>query len=495
MKALGTKLVQKNTKLRIVKPQEHNMKPRLNLNLGMASEAIATPSDNHPLDVFGAILDKLKPIDFRKMAQLGPRDQLTSTNEVVIIIRQIVKTAADLGLELCLAENRIYTFTGSFWHAVGGDEFQNFLSKASIRLGADEMSASHHRFQEQLTKQFRSVAVRSVPPSSPEKTLINLRNGTFEVTESGRSLRRPNASDFLRYQLPFSYLSEAKCPRWDRFLDEVLPDKATQNILAEYFAYVLTDLKLEQVLFLYGSGSNGKSVVFDVMHAIFGNENVTHYDLSQLSHETHLAMIAGKLLNYSTEVSRRFDFELFKKLVSREPVAARHLYGKPFSLNKYARLAFNCNQLPQHLERSEAFFRRMLVIHFQKVISKSKRDPNLAKTIIKNELPGVFNWLLSGLDRLQKNEEFSECKPADELLDEYKNNSDIVQQFLDEAGYEKVLEQKHGTMLQIMFDEYRAFCERAGEVMMSRRWLRSQLELKGFKAHKIGLGILVFAKR
>lgn len=36
-----------------------------------------------------------------------------------------------------------------------------------------------------------------------------------------------------------------------------------------------------------------------------------------------------------------------------------------------------------------------------------ERDPTLPRTIIDEELPGVLNWALEGLDRLTTNQEFT----------------------------------------------------------------------------------------
>ena len=52
---------------------------------------------------------------------------------------------------------------------------------------------------------------------------------------------------------------------WRMFLDEVLPDKNMQKVLQEFLGSIFVDrrvAKMETMLVLRGSGSNGKSVVF-----------------------------------------------------------------------------------------------------------------------------------------------------------------------------------------------------------------------------------------
>src|SRR5262249_2831066 len=137
--------------------------------------------------------------------------------------------------------------------------------------------------------------------------LINLLNGTFEITPTKIHLRDFKREDFLTHQLSFTYDKGATAPIWQRFLDEVLPDESRQLVLAEYIGYVFTRLKLEKTLMLYGSGANGKSVVFDVVNALLGPENVVNHSLASLSHEYHRAKLANKLLNYSSDISTRLE--------------------------------------------------------------------------------------------------------------------------------------------------------------------------------------------
>jgi putative DNA primase/helicase len=75
-------------------------------------------------------------------------------------------------------------------------------------------------------------------------------------------------------------------------------------------------------------------------------------------------------------------------------------------MTDYAKLIFNCNELPKDVEQTEAYFRRFLIIPFNVTIPEHEQDKELAKKIIDNELSGVFNWVLSGLKRLLMQQRF-----------------------------------------------------------------------------------------
>src|SRR5690606_16817975 len=106
------------------------------------------------------------------------------------------------------------------------------------------------------------------------------------------------------------------------------------------------------------------------------------------------AMLANKLLNYATEINGKLETSTFKQLVSGEPVEARLPYGEPFTLTNYAKLIFNCNELPKDVEQTHAYFRRFLIVPFEVTIPGTEQDKELSKKIIESELSGVFNWVL-----------------------------------------------------------------------------------------------------
>src|SRR3546814_5162530 len=72
---------------------------------------------------------------------------------------------------------------------------------------------------------------------------------------------------------------------------------------------------------------------------------------------------------------------------------------------------------------SDLFFRRFIIMPFNVTIPKEKRDKYLAKRIVKDELPGVFNWILKGLSRLLEQQGFSKYDAGDKALAEYQKVS------------------------------------------------------------------------
>ena len=437
--------------------------------------------------VLHGLLNQVSKIDFKALADMAESGTLKNNHLQIIVTEQILKLARENHWNLCKNGDTIFVFNAKFWECTEEDDFITFLGEAAERMGVDPFKAKFYAFRDQLNKQFHTLAAMPFREFKSETVLINLQNGTFEVTINGGRMKDFDQADFLTYQLPFSYDPDAQAEIFNSFLMKVLPDEEKQKLLAEYLAYLFIKhaaLKLEKTLLLFGNGANGKSVFFDIVNALLGPKNVTNFGLHQLTTESgyHRAMIANKLVNYSSEISNKLEADMFKKLSSGEPVEARSPYGKPYTITQYAKLIFNCNELPKDVENTRAFFRRFLIIHFDVTIPEEEQDKELAKKIIKNELSGVFNWVLQGLERLLTNKSFTYSHSVSQLIRQYEHESDSVKMFLEEDGYE--VDNHVQKPFKILYDEYTDFCTASKFIALNKKNFKNRLL-------NYGLGIAV----
>ena len=344
------------------------------------------------------------------------------------------------------------------------------------------------------------MAYLPTPESNKDKVLINLLNGTFEISKQGTNLKQFDHSDFITYQLPFEYNPQSKAPLFEEYLNRVLPDKECQRVLAEYLGFIFikhgsNTLKEEKALILYGKGANGKSVFFEIVTAMFGNENVSNYSLQSLTEEKgfYRARISNKLVNYASEIGGKLETSLFKQMVSGEPVEACLKYGQPFTMRQYAKFIFNCNELPKDVEYTYAFFRRFLIIPFNITIPPSEQDKQLHCKIIEKELSGVFNWVLEGLNRLLLQNKFSDCEAAQRAIDQYKIESDSVQMFLRENEYS--VSATNEIPLKELFNEYRNYCIESGFKACSVKTFSERLKHTGYETVRKGYGMAINAEK
>jgi len=455
------------------------------------------PQVNKEIDeLFDELLKSVSAPSPNFVAGMQEDIPLSNSDLVVITVEHVLSVAQANQWPLVRHQNAFYIFNGAYWKKVNDDDLKKFVGMAAKQIGIPRLKSNLFSFKESLIKQFYSESYLSPPKADVAVIKINLRNGTIHISDSEQIIKPFNPDDFMLYQLPFAYDPKATCPKYQAYLDRVLPDKEKQVVLAEYLGYCLTKnttLKLEKSAILYGTGANGKSVFFEIIMKLLGSDNVSNYSLQSLTDATgyNRAMLPGKLLNFASEISDKLNPTMFKMLISGEPIECRMIYGKPFLLENYCRFMFNTNVLPTNTEQTEGFWRRFLIIHFSETIPEEQRDPMLAGYIIEHELAGVFNWVLDGLKRLLKQKKFSHCRAVDEVLKEFKKNSDSVSLFLEDEQYVK----SNGPLIALkqLYESYRLYCHSSGYNFCSLNTFSERLRTShGYKIVRRGQGRFVF---
>lgn len=340
------------------------------------------------------------------------------------ICYEIYQAALKAGYPFVSINEEMFIFTGTYLESIDSHTTKIFLKTAYGKLCGDKVAASKKETINGLFSQLPYTAMALDVKQAVDK--INFQNGTLDLQTMG--LVRHDWKDYFRYMLPYDYDPVANCPAFKKYLNEVMPEKEAQNVLAEYIGWLfLPFLKLEKILFLYGAGCNGKSVFVEIIEALVGKDNVSHESLSDLCGEygaNSRANLAGKLLNTCSDVAPdAFAGDLFKRLASQESISMKTLYKDVITTDDYAKMIFCLNELPKTNDISNGFYRRFLIAPFNVQIPKSKIDPELSRKIISQELPGIMNWVLEGRKRLVKNRKFTESPVMNRALEEYRSRN------------------------------------------------------------------------
>lgn len=454
----------------------------------------ATPHEK----ILKQLIEQFVPLDFEALANPHGIEnfKVTDKHYLVLSIENALHLAEKNNWGLCKHHNFVFLYNGTYWNELNKDDFQRFLGEIVEKMGVPEFTAKYFLFREQLFKQFLAVAHLEQKSLSPDKVLINLQNGTFEINSKGIQLRPFDRADFITYQLPFEYDTLAKAPIWQKYLDRAVPDKERQDVLAEYLGYIFlkhgSSIKLEAALILFGGGANGKSVFMEVVKALLGRENLSQYSLQSLTEEKgfYRAKLANKLLNYASEINGKLEASFFKNMVSGEPVEACLKYGQPFIMDDYAKFIFNCNELPKEVEHTPAYFRRWLIVPFDVEIPKAEQDTELHNKIVKAELSGVFNWVLEGLNRLLEQKQFSNCDAAKAALEQYKLESNSVQMFLTDYSYSASADNYQ--KIVDLYREYKQYCVEDGNTPFKKSNFIKQLKALKIVIDKINVGNVAY---
>ena len=437
------------------------------------------------LDEEGSPIDEESKefIKYEKLLKATSIPKLKKQEYSVLVISVFKRIVLDKKLDLKVYNKVIFFFNMKYWQLITQERFTSFLSNVADKMGLTALLYKHHTFGADLIKQFtHNNFVQSIDDNN--RTNINLQNGTFKFLKGIGNLYPHDKTDNLHYVLPFEYLPDATCPIFDSYLKYCLPDEEKRMVLQEFLGYIFTPndiCNLEKCLLLYGEGSNGKSVLYRVINAILGKENISSYSIPQLTDkskgEYYLVNLQDKLLNYCSDTKGAFDDTgVFKQLVSGERVTGRHPAGRPVEFVNNTKFIFNVNVLPTTPENVHGFYRRFEIIDFDVVIEEDKKDRQLPAKIIENELPGVFNWILVGLERLLKNKNLTECKANNIALERFKTKSNHVLEFLTNEGFEVVNNIENGQIFNELYQHYQRWISENGDRPLSKSDFKERLD-------------------
>lgn len=400
-----------------------------------------------------------------------------------IVTKEILRSADGLlwcreYVEKLKSEQRVMVYTGSHWEMVEQQQFKDFVSRCAERCGVPESQGMTPSFMSRLFESVAFNVAQSCKQTIPDDEVwLNLQNGTLVVKADGCvALRGHRKEDMFTYTLNYSYIAEAECPLWHQFLDRVLPEQESQQVLAEFIGYCLMkDHRFEKMLWLYGEGLNGKSVTLEVIEALLGSMNVSFLSLSDLTNDdVKRSGIEYKKLNISHESGKDVNPNVLKQLTSGERITIKHLYVDPRETNDYGKFIAAFNELPR-AENTFGFFRRIIILPYEVTIPKEEIDRQLTVKL-KQELSGILNWVLAALPRLMNDNEFSSSANCEKAIDRYRLQSDSVRLFVAEMCTPSDTTIKASEV----FNAYRSYCLLSSLKSLGKQRFYLRMETLGY---------------
>lgn len=454
--------------------------------------------------ILNGFIEKLPKFDekeWEKIAEdLGSSKSLGKASPIKVYkiasLKFLIGYARELNLLLLKEGEKVSVYNNSFWNEVDEEFIKVFIGMACVKLGVPKWQAHDSKFIKDIYCQLIGNNF-FMKMDYQNETCINLQNGTLKIGLNGIKLSPFNAYDFMTYKLDFSYDSQAVNIEWINFIDDVLPDKETQRTLQEALGYLFVQgLKLEQVILLFGTGSNGKSVVNEVINGLLGDELVTHYSLEILTNPKSYqrANIANKLINSCSDIKLdKIDLAEFKILASGEKAQVRQIYQTPYIMTRYAKFIFNINTIDNaNVESTIGFFRRMTFIPFEKTIPKERQDKFLPDRILQNKA-GVLNWILEGTKQVIQNQEIFMSQRCYKFLDNFMKESNLVVRFVEDSNliassYDDIID------FQTMYDIFVDFCKKQGEKPLKQRLFNKELKKLNIPFDRKNYGYIWFAR-
>jgi putative DNA primase/helicase len=332
-----------------------------------------------------------------------------------------------------------------------------------------------------------------------------MKNGLYNLQTSTLT---PHSPEYLSLkQCPIYYDPKAKPRVFGRFVREIVYFEDIRSVY-ELMAYTFYRANpFEVIVILLGDGSNGKSVLFGLLTALHGEDNVSNVSIKALMERPFaLHDFLGKNCNLDAELStgKIEDTAILKKITGQQVVRVEEKNQKAFDARLYAKLWLSANKLPYSSDQTNAWYRRNIIIVTPNTFDV-KKDPLqrikkmdinlLEKLTTKEELSGIFNVLMKHLKRVLKNKEiYVNARTIEERRAKYQLAADPLSAFVDVA-IDQTPENLHNTLKNVMYLAYSEFCARnkvnvinkdaLGKAMRKRFNWETDSERIGDKVYKV----------
>ena len=326
-----------------------------------------------------------------------------------------------------------------------------------------------------------------------DKMKINVANGTLVVArksdgEDYVSFKPHDPADLITKISPVDYEPAAACPEYDKFITRVQPQEPMRVFLHQWLGLSLTgDVSEQKLAFLYGKGSNGKSVLIDAVSYVAGDYGETVPIETFLDHgksrnagqaTPDLAILPGvRMLRTSEpEKNSRLAEAMVKLVTGGEPIQARHLNRDFFKFYPQFKLTISGNYRPTISGADEGIWRRLRLLPFNITIPKEERDIHLSEKL-RAEASGILNRLLDGL-RLWCDKGLIEPEAVTLATAEYRSASDPLGRFLSMC-----VEESAGDRVQssVLYQVFEAWCKSSGETAWKQKGFSLAMEERGYK--------------
>lgn len=332
-----------------------------------------------------------------------------------------------------------------------------------------------------------TIAVRPEHLDADCRDVFNTLAGTLDLYTW--KMRPHKREDFITKVSPVPIQRNATCTLWTDFLYQIMGgDDELVSFLQRAVGYSLTGRTDEQCLFfLWGGGSNGKSTFLETIRKVAGDygkvaEFRTFIERDSDQVRNDIAALFGARLVTATEPGsgKRFDEGMLKSMTGSDTIQARFMHAEFFEYKPQFKLWLGANHKPTIRGNDDGIWRRFRLVPFSVKIPDDKQDKTLQDKLDK-ELPGILRWALDGARAWYE----KGLNPPEKVLaatESYRAEQDALGQFIRTCCHTG---DDHKSRFGDLYNQYKKWCESAGERYWKKRTFGTALRERGFNTEKI----------
>lgn len=314
---------------------------------------------------------------------------------------------------------------------------------------------------------------RSIPPiparqehfdSEATALLLNCQNGTLELPglrdEPVANLREHRREDMITRILRAKYAPNAKCPRWERALNEWTDDKHMATTLQQLVGLSLTGLTSKHLfIIMLGDGQTGKTTFQEaVLHLLAGYGGTISSDHLVLQRhnapdERKAVKLVGLRFVSSSETKQgnTLDESFIKIITGGDTLTARHLYAEQFDFKPQAKIWLRTNHPLTIRGTDNGIWRRIVQIPFAQIV---KKPDKLLPDTLRAEADGILAWAVRGWLDYVKQGDLYLAPSIVKATEDYQREQDVLGAFLED---ECDVERSHSVAKRNLYAAYKTW--------------------------------------
>ena len=260
-----------------------------------------------------------------------------------------------------------------------------------------------------LAQKTTQLSVQTASGWDEDPWLLGVPNGVVDLRTG--TLRDGRKDDRITKHAGAEFHPDAACPRFERFLCEVLgDDDELVTFMRRAIGYTTSGDVSEDCWFgCYGDGRNGKSTLFEALHRVLGDYSyaapfsLVESGRGDSRRDFDIAYLQSRRFVMASETREGgvWDEERLKKLSGGDVLHAEIKHGAEFDFWPSHKLWFMFNHQPRVRDHSTGFWRRVRLVPFTQKFEGATDDKTLDLKLA-SERAGILAWLVRGCLEWQK---------------------------------------------------------------------------------------------
>ncbi len=288
----------------------------------------------------------------------------------------------------------IWYYDSGCWHPGAAFLISYFLDKVAGNLSDSK------NINDVLRRIRGELRLRPVEFDITNPYLVGCKGGITVDLRTGEA-RKASPQDLISLPIPVRYNPNAKCPNFIQFLEDVTATDDDKLSIIDFLASLLISEPMDFFVAAPGLGSNGRTVLKNLIRAFVGSDACRSIPLKDLSNRFTAGFLTRTRVNFCNETEiGGIALEFIKRSSEKMPVEQK--FKGMVNAMLYLKFFFDTNTMPVIADSSYGAERRLCrwdmpwrFVDNPNGLMEKQRDPCiLSRLTTEEELSGILNLVL-----------------------------------------------------------------------------------------------------